>query len=140
MTDLKDYESLLDRAYTQMPESVFEKGRFEIPKAVGHIEGKKTVITNFLKIAETLRREPMHVIKYLLKELATPGTARGARLVLGTKISASLFNLKVRSYAEEFVLCHTCGKPDTDLVTEGAGMLFLKCNACGAKSHVKARI
>lgn len=134
-----DYENMLDNAYKHMPESVFEKGRFEIPKALGHIEGKKTIISNFLKIVEALGREQDHVLKYTLKELATPGQLRRGILVLGTKISASLFNVKIREYAEEFVLCHDCGKPDTKLVPEG-GMLFLKCNACGVKNHVKARI
>ncbi|PIN70689.1 translation initiation factor IF-2 subunit beta, partial [Candidatus Woesearchaeota archaeon CG11_big_fil_rev_8_21_14_0_20_43_8] len=50
MTDNKEYEKLLKQAYDNMPESVFEKERFEIPKAMGHLQGNKTVIANFLKI------------------------------------------------------------------------------------------
>ena len=133
------YEEMLDRAYKGMPESVFEKERFEIPKAIGHIQGKKTVISNFQKIAEALERDTQHLMKFLLKELATPGEVRGGQLILGTKVSASLFNARVRQYSDEFVFCHSCGKPDTKLVTEG-GLTYLKCAACGAKNYVKSRI
>ncbi len=105
---------------------------------MGHLQGKKTVISNFSKIIEVLGREQQHVLKYLLKELATPGEVRGNLLVLGAKISASMFNQRVREYADEYVLCHDCGKPDTKLLTE-AGLLFLKCTACGSRHHVKGK-
>lgn len=137
--NIRDYTALLDRAYAHMPESVNEKSRFEIPKAMGHIEGKKTVISNFLKIVETLGRDSHHLVKFMLKELATPGELRRGSLILGTKVSASTFNTKIREYADEFVLCHECGKPDTKLVME-SGLHFLRCTACGAKSHVKSRV
>jgi len=139
MTDNKEYEKLLKQAYDNMPESVFEKERFEIPKAMGHLQGNKTVIANFLKIVTVLGRESAHVLKYLLKELATPGEVRRGELILGTKITASLFNNKVRQYAEEYVLCSDCGKPDTKLIKEG-DILYMKCQACGAKHYVKSRI
>ncbi|PIN69771.1 hypothetical protein COV93_04095 [Candidatus Woesearchaeota archaeon CG11_big_fil_rev_8_21_14_0_20_43_8] len=60
-------------------------------------------------------------------------------MILGTKITASLFNNKVRQYAEEYVLCSDCGKPDTKLIKEG-DILYMKCQACGAKHYVKSRI
>ena len=37
------------------------------------------------------------------------------RLVLGTKTIASKINQKIKEYADEFVFCHECGKPDTDI-------------------------
>jgi len=137
--EIKNYKDLLKQAYKNMPESVFEKERFEIPKAMGHLQGNRTVISNFLKIVDVLGRESAHVMKFLLKELATPGEIRRGEFILGTKISASLFNIKIREYAEEYVLCRDCGKPDTKLITEG-DVLFMKCQACGAKHYVKSRI
>jgi len=77
---MTDYESLLKRAKKQMPESVLEIARFEIPKVRGHLEGNKTIISNFLKIAQGLNRDPEHLLKYVLKELATPGTIRGGEV------------------------------------------------------------
>lgn len=134
------YEDLLKRAREQLPESVFEKERFEIPKVKGHLEGNKTIISNFQQIAQVLRRPEEHLLKYVLKELATPGEIkRSGLLVFGAKIPASRINEKIRQYANEFVLCPDCGKPDTELKKEGAFM-FLRCSACGSKNPVKSKI
>ncbi len=133
-----DYSALLKRARDRMPTVVLEKERFEIPKVVGRIEGVKTIISNFLQIAQNLRRPPEHLLKYVLRELATPGDLRGPNAVIGSKIPASRINEKIRQYANDFVLCSVCGKPDTQLVKEGEYM-FLKCSACGHKQAVKSK-
>ena len=70
---MEDYSKMLVEARKALPEVVFIKERFEIPKAVGHIQGNRTIISNFLQIASYLRREVNHPLKYVLKELATPG-------------------------------------------------------------------
>ena len=134
-----DYKAMLKRAREKMPESVFEKERFEIIKVKGHVEGNKTIIVNFLKIADHLHRPVEHLLKYVLKELATPGTIKFSRFIIGAKVSASRINEKIRQYANEFVLCSECGKPDTKLIKEG-DFLSLKCLACGAKQTVKSKI
>jgi translation initiation factor 2 subunit 2 len=134
-----DYEKALKRGRENLPESVFEKERFEIPKVRGHLEGNKTVISNFKQIASVLRRPVEHLMKYVLKELATPGDLRPAGLILGTKVAASRFNGKIKQYADEFVFCPECGKPDTQLVKEGE-LLYKKCQACGEKVPVKSKI
>ena len=134
-----EYEKLLKRAREQLPESVFEKERFEIPKVRGHIEGNKTIISNFHKIAEVLGRPVDHLLKYILRELATPGQLKKNNLVIGTKVSASRINEKMRQYANEFVLCSDCGKPDTKIIKEGE-FSFLRCLACGSKKIVKSKI
>lgn len=135
-----EYEALLRRARENLPESVFEKERFEIPKVRGHFEGNKTVISNFHQVAQTLRRPIEHLLKFILREMATPGEIKkSGLLVLGTKVPASRINDKIRQYAYEFVLCHSCSKPDTELIKEGEFM-FLKCTACGAKKPVKSKV
>ncbi len=134
-----DYEQMLERARKKLPEQAEETSRFEIPKVIGHIQGNKTIISNFYQIADTLRREPDHLVKYVLKELATPGELKKAALIIGTKISASRINEKIQQYAKEFVLCTECKKPDTKLVKEDK-FLYLKCTACGARHPVKVRI
>jgi translation initiation factor 2 subunit 2 len=135
-----EYEQLLERARERLPPSVVERERFEIPKVKGHMEGNKTVISNFAQIASTLRRPAEHLLKFILKELATPGEInRAGLLVLGTKVPATRINEKIREYAYEFVLCPQDGKPDTDIIMEGE-FAFLKCNACGYKQPVKSKI
>ena len=131
---------MLGEVRKNLPEVVFLKERFEIPKVMGHMQGNRTIISNFLQIASTLRREVDHMLKYVLKELATPGEIKkSGALILGTKVPASKINEKIRQYANEFVLCLECGKPDTQLVKEGE-LTYMKCTACGAKNIVKAKI
>ena len=130
---------MLKRGRERLPEAVFQKERFEIPKVRGHLEGNKTLISNFTQIANVLHRDVSHILKYLLKELATPGEMRGGTLIIGAKFPASRINEKIRQYAEEFVLCKECGKPDTKIIKEGE-FQYLKCMACGAKHPVKSKI
>ncbi len=135
-----EYEQLLKRARERLPQSVVERERFEIPKVKGHLEGNKTVISNFSQIANTLRRPVEHLLKFILRELATPGDiSRSGLLILGAKVPAARINAKIREYAYEFVLCPQDGKPDTDMVREG-DFTYLKCNACGYKQPVKSKI
>lgn len=135
-----DYSKLLRRAKENMPDVVHEKERFEIPKVRGHLEGQKTIISNLSQIAGLLNRPIDHIVKYLLRELAASGEyTKRSQFVLKAKIPASRVNAKVRQYAHDFVLCTTCGKPDTDMKKDGAFM-FVHCQACGAKFQVKAKI
>ena len=134
-----DYQKLLKKAFEEMPESVKNKERFEIPKVLGHIEGNKTIISNFHQIADALGREPDHLLKYILKELATPGEIDKNRVIIGRKISASSVNEKIQKYADEFVICKECKKADTQMVKKDK-ILFIKCLVCGAQHPVRSKI
>ena len=137
---MDDYKKMLEDVRTSLPEAVFIKERFEIPKVLGHMQGNRTIISNFLQIASALGRNVDHLLKYVLKELAAPGEIKkSGALILGTKIPASRINEKIRQYANEFVLCFECGKPDTKIIREGE-LTYMKCSACGAKNFVKAKI
>lgn len=130
------YEDMLKKGREELPEVVFEKERFEIPKVIGHLQGNKTIISNFVAIANTLRRPVDHMMKFILKALATPGNIKGKSMIFGSKLAASKINEKIRQYAHEFVLCRECGKPDTKIIKEGA-FTYLKCQACGTKYTIK---
>lgn len=130
-----EYEELLKKAVKELPESIVEKQRFEIPKVKGHIQGNRTVITNFKQIAKTFNRDINHFLKFILKELATPGKFDSDLLILGRKVSSALINEKIRKYANMFVLCPVCGKPDT-IIETSKGMSILKCTACGNKNPI----
>lgn len=132
------YEQMLDKLYKEV--KPIEKGeRFEIPKVKGHVEGTKTIITNFSQICDVIRRDKQHVLKYLFKELAAPGIIDGERLILNRKLSSALINEKIESYVNEFVICPECKKPDTELKKEDR-VMFLHCLACGAKHSVRTKI
>jgi|TARA_B100002003_G_C13649881_1_gene330731 translation initiation factor 2 subunit 2 len=134
-----DYEKLLKKAKKELPEEVSKSDRFDIPKVRGHIQGNKTVISNFSAIVSIIGREQEHILKYILKTLATPGEFKGNLLLLGRKIPASNINEKINQYVKEFVLCKECGKGDTKITKEGR-FTFIKCTACGAKHSIKSKI
>ena len=128
---------MLKKGREALPESVHAAERFEVPKIRGHIQGNKTVLSNFNEIASTLRRNPEHILKFILKELATPGDIKkSGNVLIGSKIAASRINEKINQYAREFVICPECGKPDTKIDKE-KNRASLKCLACGAKSPIK---
>jgi len=132
-----DYEQLLKKAEKELPEITASSERFQIEKIKGHIEGNKTILSNFNKISRDIHRDPEHMLKYLLRELATPGKFIGERVILGAKVPASQINKKIRQYIGEYVLCPECGKPDTDLIKKTAASI-IKCSACGIERQVKS--
>ncbi|MEK6823399.1 MAG: translation initiation factor IF-2 subunit beta [Nanoarchaeota archaeon] len=136
---MESYESLLNEAYEKVKQIEGAGGRFEIPKIEGHIEGKKTILTNFLQITSHLRRSAEHFQKFLLKELATQGHLEGDRLILNNKIPSAKINQKIEEYANEFVLCKECKKPDTEIIKEDR-LSFVRCLACGAKHSIRNKI
>ena len=134
------YKEMLKEARKSLPESVFEKERFEIKKVRGHVQGNRTIITNFIQIANDLGREPEHLLKFVLKELATPGEIKkSGSVIIGTKVPASRINEKIKQYANGFVFCSECGKPDTKKKKK-KNIVFIKCLACGARHPIKSKI
>ncbi|MCK4521320.1 MAG: translation initiation factor IF-2 subunit beta, partial [Nanoarchaeota archaeon] len=134
-----DYKKLLEKAKKEMPKHVYEKERFEIPKVRGHVQGNRTIISNFNQIASALHRPVEHLLKYILKELATPGKMEGSgSVIMGSKIPALRINEKIKQYADDFVFCPECGKPDTEFIKENK-LMFIKCLVCGAKHPVKSK-
>jgi len=133
------YEEMLKLAKEKLPKVQSKSERFVVPKVQGHVEGNKTILINIFTIADLVARPPEHILKYLQRELATPGFFQDKRLVFGRKLNSQMINEKVQKYVETFVLCDQCGKPDTQLLTE-EGKLIKKCTACGTKSPVLAKI
>lgn len=132
---MESYENLLNDAYKNIKPIESKIDRFEIPKVEGHVEGTKTIITNFKQICTYVRRDCNHMVKFLLRELAAPGSMKGDRLVITRKISSALINEKIALYVQQYVICKECKKPDTEIIKDGE-FTFLHCLACGAKKPV----
>jgi translation initiation factor 2 subunit 2 len=135
----EDYEKLLQEAYKDIKPVESKIDRFEVPTIAGHIEGNKTILTNFKQIAAYIRRNEAHFLKYLLKALAAAGSIKGDRVILTRKISSKLINEKIQQYAQEFVLCKECGKPDTEILKQDR-LSFVHCLACGAKHSISSKV
>jgi len=131
-----NYEEMLDEAFEKLPEKEVSGERFEIPVAEVLYQGNQTIIRNFSQIAQALRRDTKHLLKYLTREFAAPGSSNDTAL-FQSKIFKDIIQKKIESYVKEYVLCKECGKPDTKLIKEDR-ITFLKCEACGAKASVKS--
>jgi translation initiation factor 2 subunit 2 len=131
----ESYLELLRRAKSALPQTKAAE-RWEIPRAIVQISGKRTTVRNFIEIAKALRRDPQHIAKFLFKELAVPGNV-GEALELQGKFNSEQISRRIEDYAKEFVLCGECGKPDTQL-TRKDRLWFIKCEACGAQRSARA--
>lgn len=133
---MRTYEELLEEAYKKLPEAGKEEVRFEVPKVKGTIAGNKTIITNLPQIAAALRRQFEHLLKFLLRELATTGEVKTGETIFVGRFRSEFLNQKIEKYVKEFVLCSQCSKPDTHL-EKVDNITFLVCEACGARSTVR---
>ena len=133
---MKTYEQMLKEAEKKISRDSSKEGRLEIPPPNVIIQGNRTFITNFTDIANSIRRDPKHLSKFLFRELAKPGHVNGNRLILQGKAMKNLVQSKIDAYMKEFVICKECNRPDTHIVKEGR-LLFLKCEACGSKQPLR---
>lgn len=131
-----NYEELLKRARSQLPETALKRERLEIPPLNYSVVGMRTMLHNFKEIAEVLNRDPQHVLKFLTGELATAAVTQESRVIFQGKFPRETFERLLQRYMETFVTCPVCKRPDTKIVKEKR-LSFLVCSACGAKSSVR---
>jgi len=127
---------MLDRLYSSLPEKTTSTERFEMPELDAQIQGKKTIIKNFSQALKIIQRSERHFYKYLTKETATAATLEDGKLTLNGKFPSHSINKMFNSYLKEYVYCHECNKPDTQII-ERSGIKVLKCTACGAISPLR---
>lgn len=136
MTD--PYDNLLKKAYSTITEVSGSSERFIVPEVKAYVEGKTTLLENFAEIADKVRRDRDHMMKYLLGELGTSGKIDGNRAIFNGKFEISLIKAIIKNYVDDYVICSECGRPDTRLVKDDRIQL-LRCDACGGHRPVKKR-
>jgi translation initiation factor 2 subunit 2 len=129
------YLELLKEGMKKVKKREFE-GRFKVPEPEIQVLGNKTIFRNFLQVASAIRRDPKHLAKYLLKELATSGNIQSEQLIFNSRIFKENLEKKIQDYLKNYVYCKICNSPDTKIIKERR-ILFMICEACGAKSPVK---
>ena len=130
-----DYNKLLERAYANLPQAVGTGERFEIPRVVGIRMGRRTIIQNFGEISSRFNRDPHHLLKFLSREMATAASVDGARAIFQGRFNVETVTTLLKIYAQRYVICPICNRPDTKMEKEGR-FLFLRCEACGARSSI----
>jgi translation initiation factor 2 subunit 2 len=131
-----NYEDLLKRARSQIPEIAAKQERLEVPRLRMSVVGMRTIVHNFKEIADILNRDPQHIVKFLTGEMATAATVQEGRAIFQGKFNADTLNTLLQRYMESFIVCPVCKRPDTKITREKR-LSFLVCEACGAKSSVK---
>jgi len=131
-----NYDELLKRACSQMPEVSLKRERLELPRFFSTTIGMRTVISNFKEVADVLDRDPQHILKFLTREMATAATFHDSRAIFQGKFRRDSFERLLQRYMDSFVVCPVCKRPDTKIVKEKR-LSFLVCNACGARSSIK---
>jgi translation initiation factor 2 subunit 2 len=131
-----NYDDLLKRACDQMPEVSAKQERLEMPRIMIQTVGMRTTIANFKEIADSLNRDPQHILKFLTREMATAATFHDSRAIFQGKFQRDSFERLLQRYLESYVVCPVCKRPDTTIVKEKR-LAFLVCNACGARSSIK---
>ncbi|MFB6470277.1 MAG: translation initiation factor IF-2 subunit beta [Vulcanisaeta sp. AZ3] len=129
------YVKLLDKAYTIITPKI--QRRQEIPKLIIQIQPKKSLIQNFRDVAQRLNRDPTHIARFFLKELALPGNIEGNALVLYAERSPRTLEAVYERYLKLYVECPVCHSIDTYLEKEGR-IYVLVCTACGARTPRKS--
>ena len=133
-----EYLAMLDRAKEKLPDTIESHERFELPDLDIIQEGKITIFRNFMDVVTKVRREPEHLLQYLLKELGAPGNLEDRRVVFKAKLRVSDIDERVRDYTETYVICSECGRPDTRMEKDDR-TLMLVCEACGARRPIHVR-
>lgn len=136
MTDTDEYLNLLERALRSLPQKTQKFGRFEPPQLRMHLEGSKTIISNFNEICDKLRREPSYIARFFGKELAVPTEINGSRIIFFSKIPFRLVEEKYNEFIKYYITCPACKRPDTKIKIEKR-IELLKCEACGAITPIK---
>ncbi|WP_462273637.1 translation initiation factor IF-2 subunit beta, partial [Methanohalophilus sp.] len=93
---------------------------------------------NFAQIRSVLNRDADHLMKYLTRELGTAGKVEGGKAIFQGKFPVQAIKSNISAYADEYVICSECNRPDTELVKVDR-VLMMKCAACGAHRPVKKR-
>lgn len=120
--------------------------RYKMPKLSAKVEGKgngiKTVIVNVTDIAKALYRKPIYVTKYFGCELGAQihVDEKNERYIVNGAHDASKLQDLLNGFIKKFVLCPSCGNPETTLnVKKKAAVVGISCKACGNRGQLDPR-
>jgi translation initiation factor 2 subunit 2 len=135
---MDDYESLLERARSQVPEDAFKRSgeRFQVPTVQMMVQGNRSFWQNFQEIITILNRPGKEVLKYVAGQLATAGNIEGSNAIFNGKFMSEQVEDVLNSYIESYVICPVCTRPDTSMAKTG-NAYYLSCSACGARTSVR---
>jgi translation initiation factor 2 subunit 2 len=135
---MDDYDSLLDRARSQVPEDAFKKSgeRFKVPDVQLMVQGNRSIWQNFQETINILNRPGKEVLKFVAGQLGTAGSMEGSNALFNGKFNVEQVSEVLNRYIEAYVICPVCTRPDTEIQKEG-NAYYLTCSACGARTSIR---
>ncbi|OLS31449.1 MAG: Translation initiation factor 2 subunit beta [Candidatus Thorarchaeota archaeon AB_25] len=135
---MDDYDKLLDRARSQVPEDAFKKSgeRFQVPDVQLIVQGNRSIWQNFQEIINIVNRPGKEVLKFVSGQLGTAGNIEGSNALFNGKFTTEQVEEVLNRYIESYVICPVCTRPDTDIAKDGAAY-YLTCSACGARTSIR---
>ncbi|RDE13274.1 MAG: translation initiation factor IF-2 subunit beta [Candidatus Thorarchaeota archaeon] len=135
---MDDYDKLLERARTQIPEDAFKRSgeRFKVPAVQLMVQGNRSMWQNFQDVISVLNRSGREVLKYISGQLGTAGSIEGGTAIFNGKFTAEAVNAVLNNYVLSYVICPVCTRPDTEIVKEKMAY-YLHCSACGARTAIR---
>ena len=135
---MDDYDKLLDRARSQVPEDAFKKSgeRFQVPNVQLIVQGNRSIWQNFQEIINIVNRPGKEVLKFVSGQLGTAGNIEGSNALFNGKFTAEQVDEVLNRYIDSYVICPVCTRPDTEIQKE-AHAYYMVCSACGARTSIR---
>ena len=135
---MDDYDSLLDRARSQVPEDAFKKSgeRFKVPNVKLMLQGNRSIWQNFQDIINVLNRPGREVIKFVSGQIGTAGSIEGGNAIFNGKFNTEAITDVLNRYIDSYVICPVCTRPDTE-IKKIEKQYVLECSACGAQTAIR---
>lgn len=137
---LFDYDELLQRVHDIIEAKHGGLGvnlKYTLqPPQITRVGAKKTGWMNFVKICDSMKRNPEHLQSYVYAELGCDGTFAGednGQFILKGRFYPRNIESLLRKYIREYVMCQMCKSSNTLLEKDHATRLHnIKCSQCGA--------
>lgn len=119
----------------------FYRYQMPTPKVVnqGSGNGVETYINNLDDIAQSLKRPSIYIIKYIGNTLGTnmrKDKHTNKYIINGRYASTQIIEC-IQKFIDVYVLCTTCGLPETDLkIKQRKEKVSKICNSCGSKEDI----
>jgi len=135
---MDDYDKLLERARSQVPEDAFKKSgeRFQVPEVQLMLQGNRSIWQNFQEIINIVNRPGKEVLKFVSGQLGTAGNIEGSNALFNGKFTAEQVDEVLNRYIDSYVICPVCTRPDTEYRKEGHAY-YMVCSACGARTSIR---
>lgn len=127
---------LIDKLYSELNEiNAYDSKnkKLVLNRPIIKSANKRTFISNFKEICNSLNRNIDDVKTYFEKELATTVTINqdGGLVITGMYKQNGVMKI-MESYIQTYVMCKECKTYSTDIVKENR-ITFMKCNRCYSK-------